>query len=72
MIMFYQSRYRDIKSFYIKHIQRDCKSDFPHTVSYNRLVEIQQKALLIAYNLAPKKPTLNIEIIDTNALKKIA
>ena len=27
---------------------------------------------LIAYNLAPKKPALNIEIIDTNAIKKVA
>ena len=27
---------------------------------------------LIAYNLAPKKPTLNIEIIDMDAIKKIA
>jgi hypothetical protein len=27
---------------------------------------------LIAYNLAPKKPALNIEIIDMNAIKKLA
>ena len=27
---------------------------------------------LIAYNLAPKKTALNIEIIDTNAIKKVA
>jgi hypothetical protein len=27
---------------------------------------------LIAYNLAPKKPALNIEIIDKDAFKKIA
>ncbi|MCL2739464.1 MAG: hypothetical protein FWE30_08480, partial [Bacteroidales bacterium] len=112
MIMFHQSRYRDIKSFYINYIQRHCASDFPHTVSYNRFVELQQKALipmvvflqlcclgkctgisiietindllkngcqiehtrhrcfnnfianlvsgLIAYNLAPKKPALNL------------
>ena len=33
MIMFHQSRYRDIKSFYINHIQRHCASDFPHTVA---------------------------------------
>ena len=27
---------------------------------------------LIAYNLAPKKPVLNLEIIDLNAIKKVA
>jgi hypothetical protein len=27
---------------------------------------------LIAYNLAPKKPALNLEIIDLNAVKMIA
>jgi hypothetical protein len=46
MIMFHQSRYIDLKSFYIKYIQHHCKIDFPKTVSYNRFVELQQKALL--------------------------
>jgi hypothetical protein len=46
MIMFHQSHYRDLKFFYINHIQAHCKSDFPHTVSYNSFVELQQKALL--------------------------
>jgi hypothetical protein len=46
MIMFHQSHYRDLKFFYINHIQAHCTSDFPHTVSYNRFVELQQKALL--------------------------
>jgi hypothetical protein len=27
---------------------------------------------LIAYNLAPKKPALNLQIIDLNAIKKVA
>ena len=46
MIMFHQSHYRDLKTFYIRHIQQHCPKDFPHTVSYNRFVELQQKALL--------------------------
>ena len=46
MIMFHQGRYRDLKSYYINHIQRHCQRDFPHTVSYHRFVELQQKALL--------------------------
>ena len=46
MIMFHQSHYRDFKTFYINYIQEHCQRDFPHTVSYNRFVELQQKALL--------------------------
>jgi hypothetical protein len=46
MIMFHQSHFRDFKAFYINHIQLYCKQDFPHTVSYNRFVELQQKALV--------------------------
>src|SRR5215510_6009028 len=46
MIMFHQSHYRDLKYFYINQIQKNYKSDFPQTVSYNRFVELQQKALL--------------------------
>jgi hypothetical protein len=46
MIMFHQSHYRDMKAFYINHIQQHCQRDFPHTVSYNRFVELQQKVLI--------------------------
>lgn len=46
MIMFHQSHYRDLKAFYINYIQQHCLGDFPRTVSYNRFVELQQKALL--------------------------
>ena len=46
MVMFHQSRYRDLKAFYINYIQQYRYCDFPHTVSYNRFVELQQKALL--------------------------
>ena len=46
MIMFHQSRFRDIKAFYISYIQHHCQKDFPHTVSYNRFVELQQRVLL--------------------------
>jgi len=46
MVMFHQSHYRYLKAFYINYIQQHCQRDFPHTVSYNRFVELQQKALL--------------------------
>jgi len=46
MICFHISGYRHLKGFYISHIQKHCQSDFPQTVSYNRFVELQQKALV--------------------------
>ena len=46
MIYFHISGYRCMKHFYINHIQEHCQSDFPKTVSYNRFVELQKKALV--------------------------
>ncbi|MCG8698499.1 MAG: IS982 family transposase [Bacteroidales bacterium] len=46
MILFHIGNFRNLKHFYINYIQKHMKSDFPQTVSYNRFVELQQKALL--------------------------
>jgi hypothetical protein len=46
MIYFHIKQFRNLKHFYINYIQVHCKEDFPQTVSYNRFVELQQKALL--------------------------
>ena len=46
MALFHQSHCRGFKYFYVNHIQKHCTGDFTRTVSYNRFVELQQKALL--------------------------
>jgi len=72
MIMFHQSRYRDIKSFYINYIQRHCTIDFPHTVSYNRFVELQQKALIpmvVFLQLCCLGKCTGISIIDSTPIR---
>jgi hypothetical protein len=46
IIMFHQMHYRDMKFFYINYIQRHCRDLFSEVVSYNRFVELEQKALL--------------------------
>lgn len=46
LILFHLMRYRDLKHFYINHVQKHMKSEFPETVSYNRFVELQRKAFL--------------------------
>lgn len=44
--LFHLKGYRCLKHFYIQHVQQHMQSDFPETVSYNRFVELQQKALM--------------------------
>ena len=46
MIAFHLGGYRNLKSFYINYVQKHMTEYFPETVSYNRFVELQQKALL--------------------------
>ena len=72
MIMFHQSHYRDLKTFYINHIQQNCQKDFPHTVSYNRFVELQQKALLpmvVFLQLCCLGKCTGISIIDSTPIR---
>lgn len=45
MIIFHLGNFRNLKHFYINYVQRHLVSEFPKTVSYNRFVELQQKAL---------------------------
>jgi len=46
LIAFHLGGYRNLKHFYTQYVQVHLKNDFPETVSYNRFVELQQKALL--------------------------
>lgn len=45
MIAFHLGGYRNLKHFYTQYVQVHLTGDFPETVSYNRFVELQQKAL---------------------------
>lgn len=46
MILFHLGGYRELKHFYIHYVQKHLVGEFPITVSYNRFVELQQKALM--------------------------
>jgi len=46
MICFHLGSFRNMKHFYINYVQKHLKSEFPKTVSYNRFVELMQKAVL--------------------------
>lgn len=46
LITFHLGSFRNLKHFYINYVQKHMKDYFPETVSYNRFVELQKKALL--------------------------
>lgn len=46
VLLFHLSGFRCFKHFYIHYLQKHMERDFPHTVSYNRFVELSQSILL--------------------------
>jgi hypothetical protein len=72
MVLFHQMHCRDIKFFYINYIKLYCKNDFPQTVSYNRFVELQEKALLpmvVFLQLCCLGKCTGISIIDSTPIR---
>ena len=71
LIMYHQSHYIDLKTFYLHEICEHHRSEFPHTLSYNRFVERQQRVsvllLLFLQTCAIGKCT-GISIIDSTPL----
>lgn len=46
LIAFHLGNYRNLKHFYLFYVKVHLQTEFPQTVSYNRFVELQQKAML--------------------------
>ncbi len=46
MVLFHQKGYRCLKHFYLNYVCKHMKDDFPQTVSYNRFVELQKRAIM--------------------------
>jgi hypothetical protein len=46
LVLFHASGYRDLKTFYTRHVAEQLSGDFPRLVSYNRFVELQREALV--------------------------
>ena len=45
LILFHSSSFRNLKHFYL-FVRTHMQKDFPHTASYNRFVELQQKVCI--------------------------
>jgi hypothetical protein len=46
LLIFHLGQFRNLKHFYLYYVKVHLKNEFPDTVSYNRFVELQQKALM--------------------------
>ena len=46
MVLFHYKQYRNLKHFYLYYVKVHMKNEFPESVSYNRFVELEQKAIL--------------------------
>ena len=46
MVLFHYKQFRNLKHFYLYYVKVHMQREFPQTVSYNRFVELQQRAVL--------------------------
>jgi hypothetical protein len=46
LVLFHASGYRDLKTFYTRHVAEHLAGDFPRLVSYGRFVELQREAMI--------------------------
>lgn len=72
LILFHHSRYRDLKSFYLKYICVHQTENFPNKLSYNRFVERQAKVgvKFIAFlNMCCLGNCSGVSIIDSTPLR---
>jgi hypothetical protein len=71
LVLYHQSGYKNLKSFYLREITRHHSLDFRGLVSYNRFVELQARCVLPLYfYLACKRATCTgISFVDATALK---
>lgn len=70
VVYFHSSGDRTFKDYYLKHIFKNCHSEFPNLVSYNRFVELISSVLmpLILYLNTRKGKVTGISFIDSTRL----
>ena len=70
MIHFHQSHYRDFKNYYIEHVQAYLRPEFPHLLSYGRLVQLMPRVLvpLCAYLISRYGACTGLSFIDSTPI----
>ena len=69
LILFHQSNYRNFKHFYLN-LKENFSSEFPKLPSYNRFVELKQKAFvpLFAYLFSRRGKVTGISFVDATSI----
>ncbi len=70
LILFHMSHYRHFNAFYIEHVQPYLKADFPHLVSYNRIITLKKRAIipLCTFLSSRKEKSQGIAFIDSTKI----
>lgn len=70
IIHFHQSRYRNFKTYYLKHVCEHLRGEFPNLVSYERFVILMPKAFgpLCAYLKSQFGRCTGVSFIDSTSL----
>ena len=70
LIHFHQSHYRDFKAYYLEHVLKHLRAEFPGLVSYTRFVELMPTALLplCLYLVSRFAISRGLAFIDSTAL----
>jgi transposase len=70
LILFHQSRYRDFKSFYTKHVEEHLRVEFPDRLSYGRFIQRlpEVRDLLAVFLQSLFGPCTGISFIDSTPL----
>ncbi len=71
LVMYHESGYKNLKSFYLPEVALHHRKEFPVLVSYNRFVELQKRCLmpLFFYLVCKRGTCTGISFIDATALK---
>ena len=69
LIYFHQAQYRNFKAFYLLHIDRHCRGEFPNLLSYNRFVALIPTALmpLCIYSHTRRGEDTGIAFVDATS-----
>lgn len=70
LIYFHMSHYRNFKHYYLEHVQRYLRPEFPGLVSYNRFVELMPMVLpgLCFYLWSKLGPVTGISFVDATPI----
>ena len=61
LVLFHSNTFRNFKHFYLFHVCRELKEEFPHLLSYTRFVERMPR--VAAYAFYDTKPSINMEFV---------